>query len=435
MAKDIETVDKEKMDQAILEQLEKGLGNVTSHIDKQKDELEGRLDSIKSEMDNQAKTRGEVEQGLKEKYTEIEKTLSGLKERQDAFEKQNGRLGGTKQDSFNSAIYKALEENAPRLRSFKENRNPVSFELKDLTPAEMSRKAAETMTQSASLTGEVIEPTRVPGVRFDPERRFRIRQVIPQGTTNSNAIAYVQETTYEDGVNVVAEAAAKPLSSLDLERKTSDVTKIATHFKISEEMLEDVAGLQSHISLRGTQKYFNKEDQQILYGTGTGNQLEGLTVSATDYALDNYTGDSNAQEYDILLQGVKQLLDNNYQASAALISIKRYFDMIQRKNANGDYIMPEAVIFGAQRPMVQGVPIIATNALLDNDFLVADFPMLTTLFDRRGINIRFYDQNEDDAIKNLITVVIEGRLALPTYLPGAGRYGDFAAAITNAGNS
>ena len=43
--------------------------------------------------------------------------------------------------------------------------------------------------------------------------------------------------------------------------------------------------------------------------------------------------------------------------------------------------------------------------------------------------------SEDDAIKNMVTVVIEARLALPTYLPNAGRYGTFSSAITNAGNS
>lgn len=85
--------------------------------------------------------------------------------------------------------------------------------------------------------------------------------------------------------------------------------------------------------------------------------------------------------------------------------------------------------------MVAGIPIIQTNALNDDDFLLADFPMLTTLFDRTGVNVRFYDQNEDNAIKNLVTVVIEARLALPTYLPNAGRYGAFNTAIQNAGNS
>jgi hypothetical protein len=51
---------------------------------------------------------------------------------------------------------------------------------------------------------------------------------------------------------------------------------------------------------------------------------------------------------------------------------------------------------------------------------------MATLYDRRSVSVRFFEQNEDDAINNLITVVIEGRLALPIYLPNAGVYGDLA---------
>ena len=62
---------------------------------------------------------------------------------------------------------------------------------------------------------------------------------------------------------------------------------------------------------------------------------------------------------------------------------------------------------------------------------MANFAQMATLFDRRGVSVRFFEQNEDDAINNLITVVIEGRLALPTYLPNAGIYSDLDTLITS----
>lgn len=404
--------------------LEKGLSGINEKIDNQIKTVEKDMEGLKNQLEEQAKNSGEVAVELKEQYANAEKLITSLKERQDAFETANGRLGARgEKDSFKSLLSKGLESNHDKLRSFKQNRQSVSMDLKT------------TMTQGVSLTDEVIEPTRVPGVKYDPERRQRVRNFIPNGTTNSNQIYYIEETAFTDNTNVVAEGALKPENDFELTQKSAPVTKIAAHFDVSEEMLDDISYLASHISLRGTEKYFNKEDQQLLYGTGSSNQLTGLTVSATDYTLDAYTGDANAQEYDILIQAVKQIRNANYLPSAAMVSINRFTQMVQRKDSDGRYIMPDGVIFGAQTPQVLGVPIIATNALSDDDFLVADFPMLTTLFDRSGVNVRFYDQNEDNAVKNLVTVVIEGRLALPTYLPNAGRYGDFAAAITNAGNS
>ncbi len=417
----------EETNKAIIETLNKGLEGVNDQLTKQAKKYEDRIEELQSKMNEQAKNAGEVEQSLKDALTAAEKNYTSLKERQDAYETSAGRLGKSGGESFASALTKSLTDNAAKLKEYRTNRNPVNLEL--------DVKAAITMTQGDSLEGEVIEPTRIQGVRFDPERRVRVRQFLPSGTTSSNQVSFTQETDYEDGVNITDEGAEKPLSSFKLEQKYAPVVKIATHFKVSEEMIEDIPYLASHISLRGVQKYANKEDQQLLYGTGLGGQIEGLTVSSTAYQLNQYTGDANAQEYDILLEAHKQLLNQNYMATANLISITRYFDLLRRKDSQGRYILPPGITFDNGVLRVVGTPIVPTNALANDDFLVSDFPQLTTLFDRKGVNVRFYDQNEDDAIKNLVTVVIEGRLALPTYLPNAGRFGNFANAITNAGNS
>lgn len=409
----------------ILETLEKGLETVSGKLSTEIKSVETDLGKLEAKLDEQAKLTGSVDEAAKKQFENAEKQLLTLKERQDAFETTIGRLNGGKKEnvSFAGNLRKSLSESAESLKSYKQNRRPVNMEIK------------ATMTEAAALTGDVIEPTRVPGVKFDPERRQRIRQFLPSGTTNSNQIYFIEENDFTDNTNIVVEGALKPQNDFNLEQKASPVTKIAANFKVSEEMLDDIDYLASHIALRGTEKYYNKEDQQILYGTGASSQLTGLTVSSTDYALNQYTDDANAQEYDILLEAHKQLRNANYLPTANMVSIASYFNLIRRKDADGKYILPPSVTFDNGILRVLGTPIIPTNALEGTDFLVADFPMMTTLFDRTGVNVRFYDQNEDDAVKNLVTVVIEGRLALPTYLPNAGRYGNFADAITNAGNS
>lgn len=409
----------------ILETLEKGLETVSGKLSTEIKSVETDLGKLEAKLDEQAKLTGSVDEAAKKQFENAEKQLLTLKERQDAFETTIGRLNGGKKEnvSFAGNLRKSLSESAESLKSYKQNRRPVNMEIK------------ATMTEAAALTGDVIEPTRVPGVKFDPERRQRIRQFLPSGTTNSNQIYFIEENDFTDNTNIVVEGALKPQNDFNLEQKASPVTKIAANFKVSEEMLDDIDYLASHIALRGTEKYYNKEDQQILYGTGASSQLTGLTVSSTDYALNQYTDDANAQEYDILLEAHKQLRNANYLPTANMVSIASYFNLIRRKDDDGKYILPPSVTFDNGILRVLGTPIIPTNALEGTDFLVADFPMMTTLFDRTGVNVRFYDQNEDDAVKNLVTVVIEGRLALPTYLPNAGRYGNFADAITNAGNS
>jgi HK97 family phage major capsid protein len=402
--------------------LNAGLDSVKSVLAEQVQKTESKLEQMIAKADEEAKNIGKAHGETIESIKSLEAQVLGMKERQDAIEKTNGRLrGGESNESFGTVIKNALVDNKERIAKFKNDKSAFSFDVKAV------------MTEADNFVNEVVPATRVPGIKFGPERAARVRQFLPQGTTNSNAIYYVQETAFTDQTAVTGENSGKPQNDLTLTQQTANVVKIAAHFRISEEALNDLDSLASHIALRGVDKYNNVEDTQLLYGAGSP-ALTGLTVSATDYALNTYT-DAKAQEYDILMQAVKQLRNANFNPTAAMVSIKRYFDMVQRKDSEGRYIMPEGVIFGTNRPSVMGIPIIATNAMADDDFLVADFPMLTTLFDREGVNVRFYEQDQDNAIKNLVTVVIEGRLALPTYLPGAGRYGDFADAIRNAGNS
>jgi HK97 family phage major capsid protein len=406
----------------ITKALNEGIESVKGHLATQVKETEARLETMISKASEEAKLNGKTNEETLNSVKSLEANYIALKERQDAYEKSNARLGANgREKAFGESLKESLQANADRLQAFKSNRTPVSMEIKGV------------MSQADNLSGEVIEPTRVAGVKYDPERTVRVRQFLPQGTTDSNAIAYVKETEYTDGTNVTREIYTKEESEFTLTRETANVVKIATHFRVSEEMLNDISYLASHISLRGVEKYRNKEDQQLLYGTGLNGQIEGLTVSSSPYAL-GYV-DPFAQEIDILRTSFKQLRNGNYNPTGAMVSINRYFDMLGRKDADGRYILPDGVVLDNGILRLLGVPIIPTNALATNDFLVADFPMMTTLFDREGVNVRFYDQDQDNAVRNLVTVVIEGRVALPTYLPNAGRYGNFATAISNAGNS
>ena len=416
------------------EALEKRMSAVKTDVDEKIEEVEKALEKATKKLKEQERISGDVEESTKKMISALEKQYTSLKDRQDAFEIEGRRLRrGQSQQGFKAKLKEVLIENKDAIVNYGSNRRPMNFSLGDYGPSDMDMKA--TMLTGTHTDGTVVQPTLVPGVKFDPDRRTHIRQFIPQGSTSSNAIWYIEETEYNDEMGNVAEGALKPESDLTLTQQQSPVVKIATHFDVSEEMLNDIDYLSSHISLRGTEKYFVKEDNDLLYGTGTGNQLTGLTVSSTGYQLGQYE-DENAQEYDIILQSIKQLMNQNYQPTAALVSITSYFNMIQRKDQDGKYIVlgqaASNPAFGNQQVTALGVPIIPTNALQGTDFLIADFPMLTTLFDRQGVNVRFYDQNEDNAVNNLVTVVIEARLALPTYLPNAGRYGNFEAAIADA---
>jgi HK97 family phage major capsid protein len=401
--------------------LKEGLASVKDGLAEQTKALEERY----SKLEEQVQATGEADQATKSEIKNLETIIASQKERIEAIEKNKNRLnGGGSPKSFKSMLKEGLEASKDKIDAFK------AGQISGFT---MDTKAV--ITESGAYTGDVVPGDYVPGFKFDPERRIHVRQFLPVGTTNSDKIRYIKETNFTDNTGITAEGNASGQNDFDLVATDAVVEKISAHFRVSKEALNDTAGLASHISLRGIEKYMKTEDAYNLYDS-----TYGLTVTSTDYALDQYTDDADAQEYDVLLEAIKQIRNRNYQPSAVMLSIKRYFDMIRNKDADGRYIFPQDVIFGTRVPSILGVPVIATNAINDtdgdaDDFLVADFAQLCTLFDRESVTVRFYEQDQDNAIKDLVTVQVAGRLALPTYLPNAGAFGNFTTAITNAGNS
>ena len=379
------------------------------------------IERLEAKAEEQAKLNGEVQTELKEELKKWADTYKELRERQDDLEKQAKRLskGEDERKSFKDHLMEGITEHHDRIRNVK-SAGRFQFEVKD----------AITMTQGDSLTGEVIAPTRVSGIFHDPDRQVHVRQFLQSTTTDSNAIRYVIESGYEDGTDVTAEGSTKPKSSIELEAKTANVVKIATHLKVSDEMLEDVAGLAGYITTRGTTKYRLKEDQQLLYGTGLNNQLEGLTVAATAWGAATISNPIN-NLYDVAVDGSANLAKKNYMPSGIMVHPTSWFDLITTKDSKGQYIVPDLIRQGLAPAQLAGVPVIRNTAVTEGDILMGNFAQMATLFDRRGVSVRFFEQNEDDAINNLITIVIEGRLALPVYLPNAGIYGDLDTLITS----
>ena len=77
------------------------------------------------------------------------------------------------------------------------------------------------------------------------------------------------------------------------------------------------------------------------------------------------------------------------------------------------------------------MPLVANTAVSTGDFLVGDFALGAQLFDRQQSSIRFFEQDQDNAIRGVITVVANERIALPIYRPTAFVYGDFTSALAN----
>lgn len=362
--------------------------------------------ALKSELANALAKERELQQ---KQFDELQTSL-----------KKSGGYGG-KSESFSEMFAKEVEQNRDNLRSKK------SFEL------EFDQKAVGDMLSSANLAAGIVQPNVQAGIINRQPYFNHVRDFLTVRPTTSPVIAYVRENGGEGAFATVAEGALKPQVDYDLSYQTTNVKKIAGHIRISEEMIEDVPYITNYITTRGAEDLRLVEDAQILYGDGTGQNLRGITLDAAAFSRPTGMGTvTNANNVDVLRAAMAQIRVGRYAASAVMLNPIDVAVLEMAKDTQGAYLYSNFTNENSI-PRVWGLPIIVSDSVTAGSFLVGDFRNGAELFDRKALNVRFYDQDRDNAIKNMVTIVIEERLALANIRPASFVLGTFAAAKTALG--
>jgi len=98
-----------------------------------------------------------------------------------------------------------------------------------------------------------------------------------------------------------------------------------------------------------------------------------------------------------------------------------------QKDENGNYMFPYFPMGGGTA--IEGIPIIEDAYMTVGTFLVGDFTRANARI-RRGIELRVWESNEDDALNNLVTITATHRLGffVKSHHQYAFVYGTFSAA-------
>lgn len=283
---------------------------------------------------------------------------------------------------------------------------------------------------SPDLPGGIIEPTRLPGIDTAPKQRLFIRDLIAPGRTDSSAIFWVQQTGFTNAAKVVPENTAKPYSGIEFATKITPVTTIAHMFKASKQILDDFPQLQSTIDaeMRYGLKYV--EEQEILFGDGTGAHLHGIVPQASAFSAAFQVEQQNG--IDILRLAMLQAQLARYPASGHVLHFIDWAKIELTKDSLGRYILANpAALTG---PTLWGLPVVATEAAaFQGKFLTGAFNAAAQLFDREEANVVISTENADDFEKNMISIRCEERVALATKRPEAFIYGDITVPAAGGG--
>src|SRR6185437_11767115 len=109
-----------------------------------------------------------------------------------------------------------------------------------------------------------------------PPRPMHIRSLLASGNMTGNHFVFVKETGHDGDPAAVLEGGSKAQMDFNIAEVSTPAQVIAAYVIISEQMLNDVAGMSMFLSNRLLERLLVIEDNQLLSGNGTAPNLLGL---------------------------------------------------------------------------------------------------------------------------------------------------------------
>ncbi len=276
--------------------------------------------------------------------------------------------------------------------------------------ARVEIKATLTGATSGAGASAAINPAQRDTPTLLPQRRMTIRDLLPVVQVSQGSVEYPRQTARSLNAGMVAEnpAADKPESDLSFELVTLPIRTIAHWTRASRQILSDAPQLQSIIDTELLYGLGLKEEQQLLLGDGTGQNLTGMMPAASAFSTPIAMASPNM--IDTIGLALLQTALAEFEPNGIVMHPSDWLKLSLLKDAGGNYIFAEP---GKPTPQVLfGKPVVTTQAIPQNNYLVGDFQQGGTLYDRWEARVETSTEDGDNFRRNLVTILAEERVGL-----------------------
>lgn len=243
--------------------------------------------------------------------------------------------------------------------------------------------------------------------------KLGVRELFGAEAISGNALTYYVLGDAEGTIDGTSEAAAKDRIHIPYTPKTAALAKIAAYLKETDELLSDAAFLESAIRGRGVYE-FQKAVEAYLVGALAA--TSGVQVKGSSITFDN-----------ILAAKQEIMADTGYAADAMIINPADWATLLQAKDSNLQYLLggPAYGSYGNGayngNPRIWGLNVVESAAVTEGTCIVGAFKACASVVTKagEGQRIEVSNSDQDDFIKNMVTVRIEERLVLAARVPAA----------------
>lgn len=257
---------------------------------------------------------------------------------------------------------------------------------------------------------------------------FSISSWLSSGTLSGNSLTYfvANEWTSSSGrPGVVGENGKKPGATAPaFETKTLPLRKIAGWVAQSDEMAEDAGFLSSLINEQLLDELKKAEEEQIISGTGTGNDLTGIL--ATPGIFSEAVATTAAKDALESMYKLKTKIEaaSGMSVDAVIVNPEDIADIRLATDANGQYLFggPAYAPYGNGAYVADlnafGMPIYVSKAVRPKTVLIGSSKG-ATVYRKGGVRVEVSNNVNDDFLYNRFRVLAEERLLLAVKQPKA----------------
>ena len=225
---------------------------------------------------------------------------------------------------------------------------------------------------------------------------------------SGNAVTYFLQGAFETngGISPTAQGNKKPQASTSFTGTTLALSKIAAYVKETDEILADAAFLASEVQNTLIYQLGVVEDAHIINAIG----------STVGIGAETYDGANVTFADGILAAILKVKADSAYDASVGVVNPADLKTLLTAKDQNGQYYGGGYFVGaygngGVGIPAsIWGVQIFTSSAVSQGSALIAA-KQAVKIYKKGGLDVKVYEQNEDDALYNKVTLLAEERLA------------------------
>ena len=189
----------------------------------------------------------------------------------------------------------------------------------------------------------------------------------------------------------------KALLDKNLEQVIINCDYLAGTARIAKQMLTDLPAMQAFLAADLLEDYRRSESAAF---------MPTLIAGATTFSP------SATVTAEMIVQAIGNLMANDFDANGIVTDAPTWAKIINTKP--NDYSLPggdSAIGVNADGVITfLGIPVVVQNNMPAGEVIVGDFSR-AAIIQAEGLQVAFFDQDQDNVVRNLITARVEARVA------------------------